>query len=70
MTDPVIPLGVALKREMARVRDEVLPQYEEAGLPGAASLMCHDLDWAATVLAEGDVVAMLHAYEALKGWEP
>jgi hypothetical protein len=61
-------LGTALPAEMARVRDEVLPVYD--GIPTgriAAALMRADLDRATKALAEGDVVAMLRAYEALKG---
>lgn len=62
-------LGDALPREMARVRDEVLPFYTPA-VNGqfAAALMRKSLDDAAKALAEGDVVAMLAAYENLKGF--
>lgn len=64
-------LGEQLPAEMARVRDEVLPAYVEIGAPGAfaAARMCADLDTAAKAMAEGDVVAMLRAHEALKGWQ-
>ena len=67
-------LGEALPREMARVRDEVMPAYIELrGTPGVnveptLYLMRNDLDAAAKAMAEGDVVAMLRAYEALKGY--
>jgi hypothetical protein len=63
-------LGDALPAEMARVRDEVLPVYLECGPGGApaAALMRADLDAAAKAMAEGDVVAMLAAHVALKGW--
>jgi hypothetical protein len=63
-------LGDALPREMARVRDEVMPAYLECGAGGAltAALMRADLDIATKALAEGDVVAMLHIYHSLKGW--
>lgn len=67
-------LGDALPKEMARVRDEVLPQYLALrGMPGvmpefAIRGMQVDLDAAAKALAEGDVVAMLRVYESLKGW--
>ena len=60
-------LGEALPKEMTRVRD-MIPYYEEIG-PRAAfvlSLMRHDLDRAATALAEGDVAAMIDAYQSLK----
>jgi hypothetical protein len=65
-------LGDALPREMARVRDEVLPAYVEIGASGAiaATLMRRSLDLAAKAMAEGDVVAMLAAYEDLRGYEP
>ena len=61
-------LGDALLREMARVRDEVMPAYLEIGPAGALALalMRRDLDMAAKAMAEGDVAAMMHAYLALK----
>lgn len=63
-------LGDALPREMARVRDEVLPEYLAIGPCGmlAASLMQRALDDATKALAEQDVVAMIAAYESLKGF--
>lgn len=63
-------LGDELPREMARVRDEVLPAYVAIGAPGmfAAACMRADLDAAAKALAEGDVVAMVHVYSRLKEW--
>ena len=72
--DSVTPttLGDALPREMARVRDEVMPQYLALdGLPGvnvgpALLMMRMELDAAAKALAEGDVIAMLHSYKSLK----
>jgi hypothetical protein len=65
----VSSLGEALPAEMARVRDHVLPQY--LAIPEghiAATMMRLDLDQAAKALAEGDVVGMLRAYEALKAY--
>lgn len=61
-------LGDALPREMARVRDEVMPAYAEIGPPGqfALAMMRASLDQAAKAMAEGDVVAMLRAYNDLK----
>lgn len=61
-------LGEALPKEMARVRDKVMPAYQEIGPSGAFALafMRRDLDLAAKALAEGDVVAMIGAYTALK----
>jgi hypothetical protein len=63
-------LGDALPREMARVRDEVLPAYVAVGAPGeiAATLMRHDLDMAAKALAAGDIPAMIAYYQSLKEW--
>ena len=64
-------LGTALPREMARVRDEIIPMYLEIGPCGAIALalMRADLDAAAKALAEQDVVAMLRIYESLTGFE-
>jgi len=63
-------LGDALPREMARVRDEVMPAYIKIGPAGqfALAFMRADLDRATKALAEGDVVEMLRAYESLKGY--
>lgn len=61
-------LGDALPAEMARVRDHVMPLYQEigvAGLPGLM-LMRASLDRAAKALASGDVAEMIRAYEDLK----
>jgi hypothetical protein len=70
MANETNTLGDALPREMARVRDEVMPAYVEIGPPGflALAMMRRDLDLAAKALAEGDTVAMLRAYEALRGF--
>lgn len=64
-------LGDALPAEMARVRDEVIPAYLAIGQSGAPALfmMRRSLDAATKALAEGDVVAMMRAYEDLKGYE-
>lgn len=67
-------LGEALPAEMARVRDEVLPEYLKLrGMPGvmpefAIRGMQADLDAAARAMAEGDAVAMLRCLDALRGW--
>lgn len=67
MTDS---LAEALPREMARVRDEVMPPYVEIGRDGmfALAIMRADLDAAAKALAEGDVIEMIRVYESLKGY--
>lgn len=68
-------LAEALPREMARVRDDLMPQYLALrGIPNvnvepALYLMRASLDAAAKAMAEGDLVAMLRAYEDLKGYE-
>ena len=70
MTDKPSSLGEALPAEMARVRDVVMPPYQEIGPAGGLALMMmrQSLDRAAKALAEGDVVAMIAAYEDLKGY--
>ena len=59
-------LGDALPREMARVRDEVLPCYLEIGQSGtfAVAMIRRDLDAAARAMAEGDLCAMIRADRA------
>lgn len=61
-------LGEALPKEMARVRDEVLPAYLEIGKPGmlAVLLMRRDLEEAAVAMRDGDVVRMIRIYQILK----
>lgn len=69
MSDQIETLGTALPREMARVRDHVLPYYTpEVNGQFAAAMMRADLDAAAKAMAEGDTVEMLRVYESLKGW--
>ena len=63
-------LGDALPREIARVRDEVLPHYD--AIPEgviAATLMRHALDRASKAMIEGDLVEMIRVYKELKGFE-
>ena len=68
MMDPS-SLGEALPREMARVRDHVLPYYTpEVNGQWAAANMRASLDAAAKAMIEGDVVEMLRVYEELKGY--
>jgi hypothetical protein len=64
-------LGDALPKEMARVRDVVMPAYQEIGNSGwfALTMMRRDLDAAAKAMAEGDVVAMMQAYQSLKEYD-
>ncbi len=67
---PVIPISIALKREIARVRDEVIPFYPCAGLSGAieVDVMLLELEDADAALASGDPAAMTSAYLDLKAW--
>lgn len=64
-------LGDELPRQMARVRDEVMPMYVAIGPAGAfaLALMRKDLDDATKALAEGDVVAMLRVCKSLQETE-
>lgn len=64
-------LGTELPKEMTRVRDVLMPMYQSIGPAGgfALAMMRAELDRATKALAEGDVVAMLRSYEALKGFK-
>lgn len=62
-------LGDALPREMARVRDHVLPYYTpEVNGQFAAAMMRRALDDAAKAMAAQDVVAMVRSLEELRGF--
>lgn len=64
-------LGDELPKEMARVRDELMPMYQSIGPAGgfALAMMRADLDRATKALAEGDLPQMLCSYEALKNYK-
>ena len=64
-------LGDELPKEMARVRDVLMPQYLSIGPAGgfALAMMRAALDRAAKAMAEGDLPAMIHAYQELKDFE-
>lgn len=64
-------LGEALPAEMTRVRDELIPMYLSIGPMGgpAVFLMRMALHKAQKALADGDVVAMMRAYEELKDFK-
>lgn len=66
-----LTLGEALPKEMARVRDELIPAYQEIGLAGRFGIIQFQrlLDEAAQAMIKGDVVEMLRVYTALKGCE-
>jgi hypothetical protein len=70
-TSEIRTLGDALPREMARVRDELIPIYSAIGPVGgfALAMMRHDLDRAARAMASGDLVEMIAVYESLKGYK-
>lgn len=61
-------LAEELPKQMARVRDEVLPHYLAIGPNGmfGAAMIRSDLDRAAKAMAEGDVVEMIRACQSLK----
>ncbi len=71
LTTNSMTLGEALPKEMARIRDVIMPRYIEIGPAGAFALMMmrRDLDAAAKAMAEGDLPAMIAAYQALTGYE-
>lgn len=64
-------LADALPKEMARVRDVVMPRYVEIGPAGSLALhfMRAALDRAAKAMATGDLAEMIRAYEDLKDYE-
>lgn len=64
-------LGDELPRQMARVRDQLIPAYLECGPGGlfAVAGMRADLDAAAAAMIEGDVVKMLRVCQKLKEWQ-
>lgn len=72
MSDTVDTLGEALPREIARVRDEVLPEYLALeGAPGvfvgfAVGMIRKALDQASKAMIEGDLPGMIAAYNELK----
>ena len=71
MSERAESFSEALPQEMARVRDVVMPIYAAIGVAGRVALafMRGDLDRAAKAMAEGDVVAMMHAYSRLKDYQ-
>jgi hypothetical protein len=64
-------LGQDLPKQMARVRDELIPQYQSIGPASefAVSMMRRSLDRAAIAMAEGDLPAMIAAYKELKDYQ-
>jgi hypothetical protein len=70
----VSSLAEALPREINRVREEVLPAFEELrSMPNVVvepqiAMMKHAMNEATKACASGDVVAMIRWHEELKGW--
>lgn len=64
-------LGTELPKEIARVRDEIMPMYESLGNNGkpALFLMRHDLDLASQAMVEQDLPLMIQVYERLRSWK-
>lgn len=64
-------LGEDLPKQMARVRDKIMPAYQSIGPAGsyALAMMCADLDRAAKAMAEGDLPGMIVAYKSLSEYE-
>jgi hypothetical protein len=64
-------LGEQLPEEISRVRDELIPQYESIGPPGAfaIAMMRRALQEADCAMISGDTVAMIRVYEELKGFK-
>lgn len=64
-------LGEELPKEMTRVRDKVMPAYIQIGAAGmfALTMMRADLDKATKAMMDGDVTAMIEAYQSLKEWK-
>lgn len=64
-------LGEALPREIAWVRDELIPRYQAIGPSGqmAIWMMRRDLALADKVMIEGDLLGMIAAYESIKGYK-
>lgn len=63
-------LGEELPREIERCQ-ELLCQYVEIGPAGkfGAAMIRAEIAAAHKAMVEGDVVAMIRAYQALKEWE-
>lgn len=68
MSGQVDSLADALPRELERCR-ELVKAYEDLGDTGVfgAHMIRQDIAAGERALASGDVVAMLRAYEALRG---
>jgi hypothetical protein len=64
-------LGDDLPKQIARVRDELIPQYQSIGPAGlfAIEMMRRSLDRATSAMIEGDLPAMIRAHQELKSYQ-
>ncbi len=64
-------LGHELPKVMSHVRDKLIPMYQSIGSSGmfAVAMMRADLDAAQRAMIEGDVVAMIAAFQKLKEYK-
>jgi hypothetical protein len=64
-------VGEALPKEMARIRDHVMPAYQSIGPAGqfALAMMRNDLDRAAQAMIEGDTVEMIRVLASLRDYK-
>ena len=64
-------LGDALPKEMKRIREDVIPAYQQIGPAGAFALamMNNSLTHAEKAMMEGDVARMVVCCEDLKSYE-
>lgn len=64
-------LADELPKQMARIRDVVMPAYADIGPAGTFALTCmrNDLDLAAKAMISGDLVAMITACKALQEYK-
>jgi|GEM_PF-6140684 len=68
MNKPIAPLDEALLKEVARVRDVVLPDYVDMIVAAGASVhrVHRALDAAAKAMTEGDAATMFQSLKTLK----
>lgn len=64
-------LGEDFPKQMARVRDVLIPQLESIGPASgfAIAMMKRSLDRAAVAMAENDLAAMIAVYQELKSYQ-
>jgi hypothetical protein len=60
-----------VQEEMNRLRDVVIPAYEEIGAPGAfaVAIMKASIKNAEKIIATGDVIQMVQIYGELKSYQ-